>query len=263
VMSVVERVRGALDDNRETLMKLRDAFMTVAKFIVDNVVPIIVKFYSHYLSVLIEVIGFVVEALIEFIAFWVNVISTLVDVGVAIATFVSSAADTFSTFIDNVKEAFTGGFTEIKTFIIGVFESVRDAIVDTFTTAVNFVIEGINKVIRAWNGLSFDIPARTFGIGQASFTVGPFSLGTPNLPEIPKLAKGGIVTQATLAVIGEAGPEAVVPLSGRKGREAMGSTINITVNAGMGADGAELGREIVDALKAYSRRNGPLPLAVS
>jgi hypothetical protein len=35
-----------------------------------------------------------------------------------------------------------------------------------------------------------------------------------------------------------------------------GSTINLTVNAGMGTQGAEVGRQIVDALKAYERRNG-------
>jgi hypothetical protein len=73
---------------------------------------------------------------------------------------------------------------------------------------------------------------------------------------IPAMAKGGIVTQPTLALIGEAGPEAVVPLSGRNG--GMGNTFNITVNAGMGADGNQLGREIVDIIKRYERTSGPV-----
>jgi hypothetical protein len=38
----------------------------------------------------------------------------------------------------------------------------------------------------------------------------------------------------------------------------MGSSINLTVNAGMGTNGAEVGRQIVDALKQYERRNGPV-----
>ncbi len=74
--------------------------------------------------------------------------------------------------------------------------------------------------------------------------------------EIPAFAKGGIVTGPTLALIGEAGPEAVVPLSGRNA--GMGNTINLTVNAGMGADGASIGREIVDAIKRYERASGPV-----
>jgi len=74
--------------------------------------------------------------------------------------------------------------------------------------------------------------------------------------EIPAFAKGGIVTGPTLALIGEAGPEAVVPLSGRNA--GMGNTFNVTVNAGMGADGASIGREIVDAIKRYERASGPV-----
>lgn len=74
--------------------------------------------------------------------------------------------------------------------------------------------------------------------------------------EVPAFAKGGIVNGPTLALIGEAGPEAVVPLSGRNA--GMGNTFNLTVNAGMGADGAVIGREIVDAIKRYERASGPV-----
>jgi len=76
------------------------------------------------------------------------------------------------------------------------------------------------------------------------------------LAKIPAMAAGGIVTGPTLALIGEAGPEAVVPLSGRNA--VMGTTYNLTVNAGMGADGAVIGREIVDAIKRYERVSGPV-----
>jgi hypothetical protein len=74
--------------------------------------------------------------------------------------------------------------------------------------------------------------------------------------DVPAMAAGGIVTKPTLALIGEAGPEAVVPLSGRGA--GMGTTINLTVNAGMGADGASIGREIVDIIKRYERVSGPV-----
>jgi hypothetical protein len=73
---------------------------------------------------------------------------------------------------------------------------------------------------------------------------------------IPAFAKGGIVTGPTLALIGEAGPEAVIPLSGRN--KGMGSTYNITVNAGLGSNGANIGREIVDVIKRYERTSGPV-----
>jgi hypothetical protein len=73
------------------------------------------------------------------------------------------------------------------------------------------------------------------------------------------LAKGGIVTSPTAALIGEAGAEAVIPLD----KLQSGMTINVTINAGMGTDPAKLGDEIVDVLTRYQRRNGALPLKVA
>jgi hypothetical protein len=74
--------------------------------------------------------------------------------------------------------------------------------------------------------------------------------------EVPKFAKGGIVTGPTFGLIGEAGPEAIIPLTGNN--MPMGATYNINVNAGMGADGAVIGREIVDLIKRYERVSGPV-----
>jgi tape measure domain-containing protein len=65
-------------------------------------------------------------------------------------------------------------------------------------------------------------------------------------------ATGGIVARPTLGLIGEAGPEAVIPLS------QMGSnnTYKITVNVPVSANAAEVGRQVVDAITAFERRNG-------
>lgn len=74
------------------------------------------------------------------------------------------------------------------------------------------------------------------------------------------MATGGIVTGPTPALIGEAGPEAVIPLS-RLG-DMGGTTYNITVNAGIGTDGGDVGRQIVEAIKRYERRSGKVFAAV-
>ena len=70
-------------------------------------------------------------------------------------------------------------------------------------------------------------------------------------------AKGGIVTSAQLGIVGEAGSEAIIPLS--KLGDMMGgapSTYNINVSAGMGANGAQIGAQIVEAIKKYEKSNG-------
>ena len=77
---------------------------------------------------------------------------------------------------------------------------------------------------------------------------------------IPKMADGGIVNKPTLALIGEAGPEAVVPLS--KMNAGGGGDVNINVTGGL-ATSAEIGQAITNALRAYSRSAGPLALNIA
>ena len=78
------------------------------------------------------------------------------------------------------------------------------------------------------------------------------------LTGIKAMASGGIVNKPTLAMIGEAGAEAVMPLD----RVDNGSTYNITVNAGIG-DPVAIGREVVSVLQAYQRRSGAIPIKVA
>jgi hypothetical protein len=61
-------------------------------------------------------------------------------------------------------------------------------------------------------------------------------------------------------MVGEAGPEAVIPLSRLN---TGGNTYQITVNASPLSSPADVGSAVVDALKAYERRNGALPLKVA
>ncbi len=76
------------------------------------------------------------------------------------------------------------------------------------------------------------------------------------LGNIPKMATGGVVTSPTLAMIGEKGPEAVVPLNKAGGMG--GAVYNITVNAGIGTNGQEVGRQIVEAIKKFEKSSGPV-----
>ena len=75
---------------------------------------------------------------------------------------------------------------------------------------------------------------------------------------LPRFGNGGIVTSATLALVGEKGPEAIVPLD----RMQSGGGITINVTGGL-ATSAEIGESVVNALRAYSRSAGPLQLQVA
>ena len=123
-----------------------------------------------------------------------------------------------STF-KTVTDALIGTFRTVKTTILGIW----DGIVSGIKGSVNTIVGAINTVIRGFNNFQITIPA----VQVKGFTVIPgFSVDFPNVPEIPTLAKGGIVNRPTLAMLGESGPEAVIPL----GRGGAGMTVNLVIN---------------------------------
>ena len=109
-----------------------------------------------------------------------------------------------------------------------------------------------NAIAKLWNNtvgkLSFTVPSWVPGIGGKGFDV----------PDIPMLAEGGIVNSATLAMIGESGPEAVIPLDRASGMGlAGGGSTSITLNVNGGDPNS-----IVRALQQYTRNTGPLPVGI-
>jgi len=99
----------------------------------------------------------------------------------------------------------------------------------------------VSKIASSMSGAS-DVAARSYTALAQAYGVTRF-------------AKGGIVTGPTNALIGEAGPEAVIPLTG-KNSGVMGAIYNISVNAGVGTNGAQVGAQIVEAIKKYERTSG-------
>lgn len=103
------------------------------------------------------------------------------------------------------KDWIVGKFNALVGFVRGLpgrissaASGMWDGLKDSFRGAINWII-------GKWNGLSFSLPSATI----AGKKIGGGSISTP---DIPYLAKGGILTEPTLNVAGEAGPEAVIPL---------------------------------------------------
>ena len=120
----------------------------------------------------------------------------------------------FSKVTDWFKNVFTNAWQGVKNvFSAGgkIFDGIKDGIAGVFKTVVNGIIGGINKVIAVPFNAINTMLSKIKNINILGVT--PFSwINTFTVPQIPLLAKGGIVDRATLSVIGEQGKEAVVPL---------------------------------------------------
>lgn len=127
---------------------------------------------------------------------------------------------------DKVKEAGSAAFNGIR---------------DVARTAFNAIASLWNSTVGK---LSFTIPSWVPGLGGSGW----------NVPDIPMLAAGGIVTRPTLAIIGEAGPEAVVPLSRMSG---LGGSFRVVVElTAEQLHQLERGRRAVLDIAAYQASGG-------
>ena len=141
----------------------------------------------------------------------------------------------FKDIWDSLSNWFWDKLTSIKDFFSNIWNSIKETtrsvwggIKDVIKGAINGIIGLINKLIGAWNSISFEVPR----IRVMGHTFGGWTVGVPQVPTIPELAKGGIVRKPTLAMIGERGPEAVVPLNKKNTSPVINfsPTYNITVS---------------------------------
>lgn len=163
----------------------------------------------------------------------------------------------------NIKDGASAVYDWVKgkfDSLVGAIEGVLGGVAGAAASVANAIKAPINAIIRGWNGLRLVVPTITLpkvDLGPLG-TIGGQSFGgwTFDFPNISELAKGGIVTGPTLAMIGEAGREAVIPLPRGGGLIGGRHTYNLNVNVAPGADPAQVGRTIVGLIQAYERGNG-------
>ena len=158
---------------------------------------------------------------------------------------IEPVANTIQTTFETVADAIGTAFNAVKTTLTDIF----NAMVEVIKPPLNAIIGFVNDMIDGLNSIRITIPTWVPEFGGQSFGI--------NIPRIPQLAKGGIVMPqpgGVIANIAEAGkPEAVIPLNRM---DTLGSTYNITINAGVGSDPVTIGRFVTDAIKRYESVSG-------
>ena len=144
--------------------------------------------------------------------------------------------------VNAMKSAFEGLFGGIKKIVTGIIQifkgdfkngimNVFGGLKDILLAPFNALVSGINSLIRGVNRIRFDVPDWVPGFGGKKFGF--------NIPQIPRLAVGGIVNMPGRgvpiggAIAGESGREGVIPLTDSQAMETLGQAIGryITINA--------------------------------
>jgi hypothetical protein len=175
----------------------------------------------------------------------INIAMALNPIGlitIGVIALIAGLAIAYTKF-EGFRKIVDGVFGAIKWWITNIVIPQFNLMLTVFKTIFNGIASVWNNTIGKF---SFKVPSWVPGIGGKGF----------DMPDIPMLAAGGIVTGPTLAMIGEAGPEAVIPLDRMSQMGGSGTTVNINVNGGDP-------QSVVNALRTYMRQNGSVPIRVS
>ena len=191
----------------ETISWLWDKHL---KGLIQNIGNFIGKLVNGALEIYNKFIAPLINWLIDKLAPAWSFLSNLI-VGV-LGTVFGVVSDVFSAIfkilggvIDFITGIFTGNWSKAWEGVKSIFKGIIDAIAGIFKAPINLIIDGINAFIGGLNKIK--IPDWVPVVGGMGF----------HIDKLPKLAQGGVVDKPTIAMIGEAGKEAVIPLENNTG----------------------------------------------
>ena len=149
----------------------------------------------------------------------------------SIIDFFKGVITFFKGFFKTLKSLFNGDIKGVFTGFKTMFKGIMDSLWSIAKAPLNLIIGGFNSLIKGANKIRFNVPDWVPGLGGKVFGF--------NIPQIPKLATGGIVNMPGRgvpiggAIAGEVSKEGVIPLTNSQAMQELGETIGryITINA--------------------------------
>jgi TP901 family phage tail tape measure protein len=233
----LQQVAGLVAEN------LKPAFEAFVNYYKNDLWPALQRSWPMFQRVAI-VIGAVVGAIAVLVSWVVGkmfpVFARLIAVVVGVASRVAEAA---GKMLDHWAD-FLAFFNDLPNKLRSFLGGVATTLTSPFRIAFNAIAHLWNSTVGK---LSFTAPDWIPGFGGKGWSV----------PNIPELAAGGIVTRPTLALIGEAGPEAVVPL--RRGAAMGGTHYHLHLDGPVVGNGRTVGRDLLAVLEDAIANNVARP----
>ncbi|HGH7177529.1 TPA: hypothetical protein ACJMKJ_005173 [Bacillus wiedmannii] len=139
---------------------------------------------------------------------WNNIKSTISNIWNNIYSYISEK-------VNAVKSYISDNWSTLSGIVSGVFNAVKSAIIDPIVSAYNKVKEIVNNIKSAFN-FQIEIPKPKIPMPSFSFSKGDLLNGVLPSFGVTWHKNGGFFNSASVIGIGEAGPEAAVPLVGRR-----------------------------------------------
>ena len=271
----------------KVLVPISNFYIKWIKPPVDKCIEIISKMVEIVIGLYVGLFNLLVDKIIKPIAEWVSkTVNNIKD-------WIKGAVDTikgwFSGLWSKIKEIFSpvanffksiwnNAFNAVKTvfapivnFFGGIWGKIKDkfsslgtSIGDAIGGAVKAGINGVISLIE--NSINSAISLINGAIKLINLLPG-VSVGYVQKLHMPRLAKGGIVDSATIAMVGEQGKEAVVPLENNtewmdKLADRLAARMASPTRVSLNVDGKELGWTTINSINNITKQTGNLPLAV-
>ena len=233
-------LKGLVEELGEFIMKLTNGVLEIWNKFISPIVDFLVKTLG---PVFVTVFNYIVDSVGTAIAFISNLIKSLLQV--------------FNGLIDFILGAFTGNWRRAWQGVVNIFSGIFNGIVGVVKWPLNMIIDMVNAAISGINTMIKTIN-KVPGVNIST------------VPKIPKLAKGGIIDSPTIAMVGEAGKEAVMPLENNTGwitdlaskvADRMPRSVGSSDNSYNGdlilqIDGSIIGKVALSQLRKMQRQGG-------
>lgn len=268
------------------LTAIKTAVSSAISFIIANPIVLIIAAVVALVA-LIATKGDEIQNLLNKVSNWLksvfckdwrevfgNTIGTILNGFVKIASDVmGNVKKVLDGIIDFIRGIFTGNWKRawegVKSIFSGVFGALvsvakapLNGIIALINGALSAITSGLNAVKRALNTISINIPSWVPMFGGKKFGFN-FSMSSP--PRIPMLANGGIATRSTIANIGEAGKEAILPLDRNTGwmdtlADKVAARNSAPTKVVLQVGEKELGWATIGAINGITQQTGTIPL---
>lgn len=154
---------------------------------------------------------------------WADVTSVLANVSSWFGNMFTSAYNAVKNAFSSIGGFFSGVWSTVQSIFVNAGQKVGSAVGGAFRSAVNGVLGTIENVVNGFIGMINGV------LGVVRNLPGLGWVGSVSTVSLPRLARGGIVDSPTIAMIGEAGKEAVVPLENTGFIQTLGRVVSSAV----------------------------------